>query len=295
MKPAQLNEANTSDIPKISPARPRRIPRVWHLPTKERGNGPQISVCRGTVRLVSWIEGLLIFAGGLFAGVINAMAGGGSLLTVPLLALGGVEGLVANGTNRVAVLMQTGGAGYGFWKRGHKATREMLPIFAPTVVGGLVGALVVSELDDALFEKAFGVLMIPLLGLAVFKPKPTTAPEPWPTWLTTVVFFGLGIYAGAIQAGVGLLLLLVLSRAGHDLVHANAIKVYIVTAVSILALVIFISKGQVRWFPAAVLSAGTFTGGYLGSQIAVDGGEKVIRPVLVITVLALAGRMLGFY
>ncbi len=244
---------------------------------------------------MSWIEASLIFAGGLFAGVINAMAGGGSLLTVPLLALGGVEGLLANGTNRIAVLMQTGGAGWGFWRRGYKLTKEMFPILASVAVGGLVGALVVSGVDDEVFEKAFGLLMIPLVILVVFKPKAKTTPGTWPLWVTVLVFFAIGIYAGAIQAGVGLILLLVLSRAGHDLVAANAIKIYVVIVVSVIAVVIFISRDQVRWAPALVLSAGSTIGGYVGSQIAVDGGEKVIRPVLVITVIVLSGRMLGFY
>ncbi len=244
---------------------------------------------------MSWTEASLIFAGGLFAGIVNAMAGGGSLLTVPLLGLGGVEGLLANGTNRVAVLMQMGGAGFGFWRRGHKVTKEMYPIFASVAIGGLIGAFVVSGLDDEIFKKAFGLLMIPLVVLAVFKPSAKTAPKPWPMSVTVAVFFLIGIYAGAIQAGVGLILLLVLSRAGHDLVTANAIKVYVIVVVSIIAVVIFISRDQVRWAPALVLSAGTTIGGYVGSQIAVDGGEKVIRPVLVASVLALSGRMLGFY
>lgn len=244
---------------------------------------------------MSVTEACLIFVGGLVAGVINAMAGGGSLLTVPLLGLGGVEGLLANGTNRVSVLMQTTGAGIGYWKRGLKIQKSMVPILVPALAGGLVGAIVVSGLDDEVFKRAFGLLMIPLVVLAVFKPKPTTSPEPWPTWLSALVFFGIGVYAGAIQAGVGLILLLVLSRAGYDLVNANVVKVYVVIGVSIIALTIFISKGQVRWLPAGVLSAGSFIGGYVGSQIAVDGGEKVIKPVLVLAVLGLSGRMLGFY
>ncbi len=244
---------------------------------------------------MSWSEAALIFAGGLFAGVVNAMAGGGSLLTVPLLALGGVEGLLANGTNRIAVLIQTLGSGYGFWRRGHKVTKELIPILVPATAGGLIGALVVSGLDDEIFKKAFGLLMIPLVILAILKPKAKKAPEPWPVWVTATVFFGIGIYAGAIQAGVGLIMLLVLSRAGYDLVTANSIKIYVVVVVSVIAVIIFVSRGQVRWGPAGVLSAGAFIGGYVGSQIAVDGGEKVIRPVLVVTVLALSGRMLGFY
>jgi uncharacterized membrane protein YfcA len=244
---------------------------------------------------MSGFEAILIFFGGLVAGFINSMAGGGSLLTVPLLSLGGVEGLLANGTNRVAVLIQNGSSGYGYAKRDVVAFRRALPIFAPAVVGGLVGAVAVSGIDDALFEKLFGFLMFPMLGLAIWRPKAVVATKPWPLWLTIVVFFLLGVYAGAIQAGVGLILLLVLSRAGFDLVEGNAIKTYVILVVSAVAVVTFLVKGQVRWVPAIVLSAGMAIGGYVGSQFAVSGGEKVIRPVLVISVVALALKMIGLY
>ncbi len=244
---------------------------------------------------MSIADALLLMAGGLFAGVVNAMAGGGSLLTVPLLSLAGVEGLLANGTNRVAVLIQTSSSGYGFARRGVGGLDETLRILVPTVAGGVVGSVAVSQIDDELFERAFGVLMIPLLALSLWKPRTEDTSSPWPYWLTAVVFLGVGFYAGAIQAGVGLILLLVLSRAGHDLVTANAIKTYVVIAVSIVAVTVFISQGQVRWIPALVLSVGTAVGGYAGSQIAVDGGERVIKPVLVVSVIALSGRMIGLY
>lgn len=240
-------------------------------------------------------DAVILVIGGLFAGVVNAMAGGGSLLTVPLLSLAGVEGLLANGTNRVSVLLQTGSSGYGYARRGVGGRAETLRILVPTVVGGIIGSVGVSQIDDELFERAFGVLMIPLLVLALWKPRAEQASQPWPSWLTFVVFVGVGFYAGAVQAGVGLILLLVLSRAGHDLVTANAIKTYVVIVVSIIAVAVFISQDQVRWGPALVLSIGSATGGYIGSQIAVDGGERVIKPVLVVSVIALSGRMIGLY
>ena len=137
--------------------------------------------------------------------------------------------------------------------------------------------------------------MGPLLGLSLWKPKAAKDAKPWPMWLTVLVFFLVGIYAGAIQAGVGLILLLVLSRAGFDLVTGNAIKTYVILGVTVVAATIFILKGQVRWAPAIVLSIGMAAGGYVGSQIAVDGGERVIKPVLIVSVLALAGRMVGLY
>ncbi|MGH1503626.1 MAG: sulfite exporter TauE/SafE family protein [Acidimicrobiales bacterium] len=252
---------------------------------------------------------ILLFVGGALAGMINAMAGGGSLLTVPLLSLVGVEGVLANATNRVAVLVQNGSAIYGFRKRGKGAGKEIVPVLVPVLVGGLVGSYAISGIDDETFERLFGVLMIPLLVLALWKPRVggsaaagsaaggdgDAAPEPWPTWVNWIVFFAVGLYMGSIQAGVGLILLLVLSRAGHDLVTGNAIKVWAILSVSIVAVAVFVAKGQVAWWPAAVLSAGTAVGGYAGANLAVSGGERLIKPVLAVSVVALAGRMIGLY
>lgn len=247
-------------------------------------------------RLVTWLDVLILFGGGLLAGVINAMAGGGSLLTVPLLSLAGVDGLSANGTNRVAVLFQTITAGIGYHQGGvrpYAITKRLLP---QALVGGLLGALLVSQLNDDVFERVFGLLMIPLLVLSLWKPKPDAAPEPWPKWVEVTVFFGIGFYAGAIQAGAGLILLLVLRRAGIDLLRGNAVKTHLIIAISgLVALPVFLLNGQVEWLPAIVLSMGSASGGYLGARVATKGGEAIIKPVLVVAVLGLSGRMIGLY
>ena len=90
-------------------------------------------------------------------------------------------------------------------------------------------------------------------------------------------------------------LLLALSRAGYDLVLANSIKVVIVAALTLVAVPVFVAQGQVAWLPALVLALGFAGGGALGARLAVRGGERLIRPVLVLAVIALAGRMLGLY
>jgi uncharacterized membrane protein YfcA len=245
---------------------------------------------------VSWFDALILFGGGLLAGVINSMAGGGSLLTVPLLSLAGVEGLAANGTNRVAVLIQTVTAGVGYHQGGVRPYKTAARLIPPALFGGLLGALLVSQLDDGAFEKLFGFLMIPLLGVALWKPKADVVAEPWPRWVELLVFFGVGVYAGAIQAGVGLVLLLLLARSGINLVMGNAIKSALIVAITaIVALPVFLLDGQVEWAPALVLSAGAASGGYAGARLAVERGEQLIRPVLVVAVLGLAGRMLGLY
>ena len=244
---------------------------------------------------MSAVNVLLVFFGGMFAGGINSMAGGGSLLTVPLLSVVGLDGLVANGTNRVAVLVQNASSAYSYAKRGIDVWKKSLPVVIPAVFGGLVGATIISNLDDEAFKRLFGVLMIPLLAMAIWKPKAKTASQPWPAWLTTIVFFLIGLYAGAIQAGVGIILMLILARAGYDLVEANALKTLVILGVTLTAVPVFIAKGQVDWLPAIVLAAGMAIGGYVGAKFAVEGGERVIRPVLVVSVLALAGRMVGLY
>jgi uncharacterized protein len=249
----------------------------------------------GSVALMTAFEALLIFGGGFLAGFVNSMAGGGSLVTVPLLSLAGVEGLLANGTNRVAVLLQNVGSGYGYFRRRVVDRGQVVPILLPALAGGFLGAMIVSRIDDAFFERIFGVLMMPMLVLSLWKPRNRSVPDPWPTGVNIVVFFAVGVYAGAIQAGVGLIMLMLLGRAGHDLVTANAIKTYVILGVTTIAVVVFALESQVVWVPALVLSAGMTLGGYLGSQIAVDGGERVIKPVLVASVVALAGRMIGLY
>ena len=85
------------------------------------------------------------------------------------------------------------------------------------------------------------------------------------------------------------------TRAGHDLVTANLIKSYVIIGVSLIACTIFIVRGQVAWGPALVLSVGSAIGGDVGARIAVEGGERVIKPVLAAAVLALSGRMIGLY
>jgi len=168
-------------------------------------------------------------------------------------------------------------------------------IIAPAIVGSLVGAYGISQLTDETFERVFGLIMIPLILLTIFKPKVQTDAAPWSTAMTVAVFFGIGLYAGAIQAGVGLVLLAALSRSGFDLITANVVKVIFIFFVTCEALTIFILQGNVRWGPAIVLAVGLSIGGWVGAKFAVRGGEKWIHIVMVIAAIALALRLLGFW
>jgi len=241
---------------------------------------------------VAWLV-----AGGLAAGVVNTVAGGGSLLTVPLLVLVGLPGGLANGTNRIGVLIQCAAAVWGFRARGAFEPRAVLPVLLPVMAGSLLGAAAVSRLPDAAFERAFGVLMLLLLvptlrGDAAARAAPAAR---WGPAARAAVFFGVGLYAGAFQAGVGVVLLLALLQLGFDAVRANAIKAAVNGVAAATAVPVFVWQGQVAWAPALLLAAGFAAGGALGAAVAVRGGERVVRPALAVAVVALAARMLGLF
>jgi len=244
---------------------------------------------------MGWPE-VLLLVGGAVAGAINAMAGGGSTLTVPLLVLADVPGNAANGSNRVGILSSNVSSLLSFRNQGVTVSLGRLaPILVPAILGALVGAYGISEITDEAFERTFGLLMIPIVLLTIFKPQVRTDRPPWPLGLTVLVFFAIGLYAGAIQAGVGLLLLAALSRGGFDLVTANVVKVIFILFATVIALPVFIIQDQVRWGPAIVLAIGLSVGGWLGARFAVQGGERWIRIAMFVAAVVLAGRLLGLY
>ena len=245
---------------------------------------------------MAWWEALLLIIGGLFAGAINTVAGGGSMLTVPLLVLAGVPGNAANGSNRVGILTSNVAAVATFRRLGVDGLRHASRVVVPVVLGGLIGSFAVGRvLDDAAFERVFGLLMIPLVILSVRRPTNATGEQAWSTAKVVIVFLLIGIYGGAFQAGVGLVLLAALTRSGFDLVMSNSIKVIVNTAVTVVALPVFILNGDVEWVPALVLAAGFVVGGWLGAQASFRGGEVLIRRVMVVAALGLAGRLIGIY
>ncbi len=242
-------------------------------------------------------DALLLLGGGLVAGVANTLAGGGSLLTVPILHLTGLPGGVANGTNRIGILLQNGVAAWRFRSEGIWDVRSAVLELGAVAAGALAGALIVVRLSDETFERAFAVAMLALLVPTLRRASPAGAaarPRP-PAWLRAPAFFASGLYGGALQAGVGVLLVFALAWAGYDLVRANGLKVAINFCFTLLAAPVFVAEGKVAWLPALVLGAGFAAGGELGARLAVRGGERLIRPVLALAVLALAGRMLGLY
>jgi uncharacterized membrane protein YfcA len=238
---------------------------------------------------------LAVYAVGVIAGFLNVLAAGGSLLTLPLLIFFGFPAATANGTNRVAILVQSIAAVTSFRQQGHAEPRATLPFALMAVPGAVVGALVAVRVSDELFRAILAaVLVLSVFGLLFPNRQPRSAGRySRRAYIAALLsFVGVGFYGGFIQAGVGFLFMLLLHRMlGLDLVRTNVYKVLIVLFLSIPALVVFILTGHVVWGTALVLAAGTATGAIVATRVSVKGGERPIRIVLAIALLLMAVRL----
>ncbi len=242
----------------------------------------------------SWGAQLALFAVGLLAGTLNVVAGGGSFLTLPVLILLGLPPTVANGTNRVGILVQNVGAVWGFRRHGFVETGSLLWAAAPSSVGALIGTWLALEVGDAAFRRILALLMIAITLLTLWNPLERRAggrrrdPRLLPL---AGGFFLVGIYGGFVQAGVGFLILAVTTLAGLDLVRGNAVKVLAILVFTVLSLGIFAWQGKVEWAPGLVLAAGNLIGGLIGVRLTVLKGHGWVRGVVTLAVVLLALRL----
>jgi uncharacterized membrane protein YfcA len=236
---------------------------------------------------------------GFAAGFINTLAGSGSLLTLPILILLGLPANVANGTNRVGVVLQNIVAVATFRQRGVLPLAGSWKLILPSVVGAVIGAELAVDLDEALLRRTIGVLMLVLLAVMLLKPERWIAEHAAPRAPRLLVevplFFVIGVYGGFIQVSVGLFLMagLVLG-AGYNLVGANALKNLIVLVFSAAALVVFVVNDQVQWTLGLLLGAGQAVGAWVAAHFAVRRGAEFVRwAVIVITVAAAIALFVG--
>ena len=235
----------------------------------------------------------LILVTGVFAGFLNTVAGGGSLLTLPVLIfLGLPPATAANGTNRVAVFVQNASAIMGFRRKGVSDFGYSVLLTLPALVGAWFGAQIAVETDEVIFNRVLAGIMIAVLLLTLLNPTKKLQGKTANLSIARkiigmLVFFFVGIYGGFIQAGVGFIIIAALTLTnGFDLVRTNAIKVFVIFFYTIIALIAFIR--YVDWPLGLTLAVGNATGAWIGSHWAVEKGDKWIRIVLIVAVIAFA-------
>lgn len=242
------------------------------------------------------LEILLLFGIGILAGFLNVTAGGGSLLTLPILIFLGLPSATANATNRISLIFQNISGSAAFTRNGRLPWRLTLRLAAAAFPAALVGAWLAVEVDDRLFQRilafAMLVILIPIARNDKKALRKESLPEmPHPLALT-IAFFGLGFYSGFLQAGIGFFLIACLVQLGGlDLVRTNAVKISVVLLLQLGALAVFQRAGVVDWPRGLSLAAGSMIGAWISAHAQMRHGVVWIRRFLIVTVLLFAIRL----
>jgi uncharacterized protein len=243
---------------------------------------------------------LILVGAGLFAGFVNTMAGGGSLLTLPLLIFLGLPPATANGTNRIAIIVSASSATLGFRSKNISSFPLSIYLGIAAFFGALIGSRIAVEIDGLLFNKILAIIMIVVVVLMVFKPnykadlvqaRTTGRTLIW----SMVAFFFIGIYGGFINAGIGFIIMLFLNYVNKlDLVRVNATKVTLVLIYTTAALATFILSGHIDLKYGIALAVGNAAGAFFASRYAVKKGEGVIKTVMMVMVVAMSVKLWFF-
>ncbi|MCA9581344.1 MAG: sulfite exporter TauE/SafE family protein [Myxococcales bacterium] len=237
------------------------------------------------------IDFALLAAAGLLAGYVNALAGAGSLLTLPALIFTGLDAPSANATNRIAVLIQTFAATVTFHRSGFRPGRTGWLLCLPTVPAAALGAWVASRMSDRDLRLLIAGAMVTFLALSFVRRSRGESQRTHPPTLTpalALAFAGIGFYAGLLQAGVGILILLTLSLGARaDLLWSNGVKILVVCVLTVAALGVFaLSPVRIDIPRGLVLAMGSVVGSVLGAKHAIKRGEGLIRAAMILAVVA---------
>lgn len=246
---------------------------------------------------------LLFAIAGITAGVINTLAGSGSLITLPIfMFLCGLPADIANGTNRVAVIFQSAIGLRGFQKSGEVNYADSGWIVIPAVAGALIGAWLASEMSARQMTNVIGGLMVVMLVVLTVNPK---------RWLresdpstrnnrsigSLLAYFAIGIYGGFIQAGVGIFLLLTLVMVSkYSLKEANGVKLLVVLGFAIPTLVVFVLNNQVHFAYGLAMAIFQSIGAVVGVQCAtrIPNANVWIHRLLIVILMAAATKIFFF-
>lgn len=235
---------------------------------------------------------------GIVSGFLNTVAGGGTLISLPVLIFMGMPGTVANATIRVAILTQNIFAIGGFHSKGLKLPYPyVIWVALVSLAGGWIGAQLALGLPEEMFRKILAVIMVVVvISIVLDRKKSGIAVEERMSLMRQVIsivgFFLLGIYGGFIQAGIGFLVIALVSNVHHiSLVRTNYIKVFAAVLYTGTAVLAFALEGKIVWSTGLVIAIGHAIGAWFGSRWSVQAGDIWIKRLLVVAVAVLVVRL----
>jgi uncharacterized protein len=248
------------------------------------------------------VRQLLVFGSAFGAGMINSVAGGGTLLSFPTLIWLGVPSVTANATSTVALWPGTVGSVWGYRREMREADRSLWALSVPSLGGGLLGAFLLSRTPTEVFDRLVPLLIVFATCLLAAQEAiqrrfdlsaiQTRATSPWLSW-AMLFQAGVGLYGGYFGAGIGILMLAALSLMGHTDIHRMiAVKNVLATCINGIAAAYFVVSGLVIWQDAAVMAAGAIVGGVGGAGLARRMGRTMVRRLIIVIGFGMALALL---
>lgn len=234
---------------------------------------------------------VLLFGAGLWAGTQNALAGGGSFVTLPALMFSGMNARAANISSTIALFpgqVATGWAG----RKSVTGTQRLSfkAFFIISLIGGALGAFLLLLTPASFFAKLVPWLVLfatTMFAWGSFFRKPSTDHEPLSPWVAGGVQFLIAIYGGYFGGGIGFLMLAALTIAGLKVRAAGATKNVLAAVMNASAVVIFVFSKEIHWLNAVILGAGAIIGGLIGAQLLLHVNERALRIGIIVLGIAL--------
>ncbi|XOB65655.1 sulfite exporter TauE/SafE family protein [Deferribacteres bacterium DY0037] len=235
----------------------------------------------------------ILLPAGFAAGLLNALAGGGSFMTVPLLIFTGLEPTVANATNRLGIWIQSLAGTRKFSNMGYFPKVYSYTAAIPVGLGAISGAYLATIVSDDMFRKYFAFFMVLMTLVTFLKPGTKELKEDvkftvWATVINSVVYFFIGIYSGFVQAGVGFLMTAACVMSGLDMVRAHAVKLFLNLIAATVSVAIFIYAGKVLFLPAIALGSGMAFGAVTAANISVKVSNTFLKRVVSVAIIIFA-------
>ena len=242
---------------------------------------------------------IILLICGVIAGFINTVAGGGSLLTLPILIFMGLPSNIANGTNRLAIFMQNIFSISGYKSRGVSDFKYSSWLSVSALIGSIIGAKIAININEDMFNKILSVVIIIVVLSIIYNKKPFNINSEnisiEKKIISVIMFFFIGIYGGFIHAGVGFLILSILSNYnGIQLSKANSIKVFVVFVYTFFALIVFIMENKINWILGINLGIGNSIGGWIASRWSYNKPDKIIKIFIIISSAIMAIKLWYF-
>lgn len=248
---------------------------------------------------LTWVHIIILITSGLIVGFINTIAGGGTIISLSVLMLLGLPPIVANGTNRVAIIAQNITAVINFHRKKLIDWKKSFKLAIPVVLGTVIGAIIGNHISNDFFKYIFGVIAIFFAISLIFQPgrwlkEKENLVRQNVTPAMHILFFFIGIYGGFIHVGIGYFFLAALVLwLGYDLIRANAMKNLLVLIYVPVSLLIYAKEGNVNWTYGLIHAIGNVIGAQLAVYFAVRKGARFVRYIMIFLIFIVILQFFG--